>query len=117
MAKGALRESCYVYDADGNRVAKGTITSWSCDPSVNGILTSNNETDYVLGPGGEQVTDLAQDSNGTMNSPLSGVDPQGLSWCGDEDGSSGAARKSRKRPTLVVGKKANGKYQFDPVKQ
>jgi|SRR5579875_2202021 len=23
----------YIYDADGNRVAKGTITTWSCDPS------------------------------------------------------------------------------------
>jgi RHS repeat-associated protein len=57
----------YVYDADGNRVAKGTITSMSCDPSVNGIATANNETDYVLGPGGEQVTELAQDANGTMN--------------------------------------------------
>jgi RHS repeat-associated protein len=57
----------YVYDADGNRVAKGTITSWSCDPSVNGLMTANNETDYVLGLGGEQVTELAQDANGTMN--------------------------------------------------
>jgi RHS repeat-associated protein len=57
----------YVYDAEGNRVAKGTITSMSCDPSVNGLMTANNETDYVLGPGGEQVTELAQDANGTMN--------------------------------------------------
>jgi RHS repeat-associated protein len=57
----------YVYDAEGTRVAKGTITSMSCDPSVNGIATANNETDYVLGPGGEQVTELAQDANGTMN--------------------------------------------------
>jgi RHS repeat-associated protein len=57
----------YVYDAEGYRVAKGTITSMSCDPSVNGIATANNETDYVLGPGGEQVTELAQDANGTMN--------------------------------------------------
>jgi RHS repeat-associated protein len=57
----------YVYDAEGNRVAKGTITSMSCDPSVNGIATANNETDYVLGPGGEQVTEMAQDANGTMN--------------------------------------------------
>jgi RHS repeat-associated protein len=39
----------------------------SCDPSVNGIATANNETDYILGPGGEQVTELAQDANGTMN--------------------------------------------------
>ncbi len=57
----------YVYDAEGNRVAKGTITSWSCNPSVNGLTTAGNETDYVLGPGGEQVTELAQDANGSMN--------------------------------------------------
>jgi len=54
-------------DADGNRVAKGTITSMSCDTSVNGLATAGNETGYVLGPGGEQVTELAQDANGTMN--------------------------------------------------
>jgi RHS repeat-associated protein len=57
----------YVYDAEGNRVAKGTITSWSCDPSSNGLMTAGNETDYILGPGGEQVTELAQDANGSMN--------------------------------------------------
>jgi RHS repeat-associated protein len=54
-------------DAEGNRVAKGTITSWSCDPSANGLTAAANETDYVLGPGGEQVTELAQDANGSMN--------------------------------------------------
>ncbi|MEI9967762.1 MAG: RHS repeat-associated core domain-containing protein [Terracidiphilus sp.] len=57
----------YVYDAEGNRVAKGTITSMSCDPSANGFVTAGNVTDYVLGPGGEQVSELAQDANGTMN--------------------------------------------------
>jgi RHS repeat-associated protein len=57
----------YVYDAEGNRVAKGTISSWSCDPSANGLTAAANETDYVLGPGGEQVTELAQDANGSMN--------------------------------------------------
>jgi len=35
----------YIHDADGNRVAKGTITSFtSCDPTVNGFST---QTDYV----------------------------------------------------------------------
>ena len=57
----------YMYDAEGDRVAKGTITSWSCDPNVNGLSTAANETDYILGPGGEQVTELAQDANGSMN--------------------------------------------------
>ena len=27
----------YICDAEGHRVAKGTITSWSCDPSANGF--------------------------------------------------------------------------------
>ena len=57
----------YVYDAEGNRVAKGTISSWSCDPSANGLTAAGNETDYILGPGGEQVTEMAQDANGAMN--------------------------------------------------
>jgi RHS repeat-associated protein len=57
----------YVYDAEGNRVAKGAITSWSCDPSANGLEISGNETDYVLGPGGQQAAELTQDSNGSMN--------------------------------------------------
>jgi hypothetical protein len=56
----------YIYDADGNRVAKGTISSWSCDPSANGFLAANNKTDYVLGPGGQPVTELAQEADGWM---------------------------------------------------
>jgi hypothetical protein len=40
----------YLYDANGTRVAKGTITAWSCDPAVNGFQTTN---DYILGPGGD----------------------------------------------------------------
>jgi RHS repeat-associated protein len=56
----------YVYDAVGNRVAKGTITSMSCDPSANGFVAAGNVTDYVLGPGGEQVSELAQDADGSM---------------------------------------------------
>jgi RHS repeat-associated protein len=49
----------YLYDADGTRVAKGHITAWSCDPSVNGFQTTN---DYILGPGGEQVTEMGVDA-------------------------------------------------------
>jgi RHS repeat-associated protein len=77
-APGFTTMTGYVYDADGNRVAKGTITSMSCDPSVNGIATANNETDYILGPGGEQVTELAQDANGSMNWQRSYVYAGGL---------------------------------------
>ena len=40
----------YVYDSTGTRVAKGSITAWSCDPTQNGFYTTN---DYVLGPPNE----------------------------------------------------------------
>jgi hypothetical protein len=53
----------YIYDADGNRVAKGTITSMNCDPSVNGFVATAN---YVLDQAGNQMTELDTDSNGTM---------------------------------------------------
>jgi RHS repeat-associated protein len=53
----------YLYDADGARVAKGAITSWSCDPTVNGFTTTS---DYVLGPGGEQMTEMDMGANNTM---------------------------------------------------
>jgi RHS repeat-associated protein len=53
----------YIYNADGERVAKGNITSWSCDPSVNGFQTMS---DYVVGLNGEQVTEMAMDSNNNM---------------------------------------------------
>jgi hypothetical protein len=57
----------YLYDADGTRVAKGTITPspnpltqpLSYDPTANGFQFTEN---YVLGPGGEELT--MQDGNG-----------------------------------------------------
>jgi RHS repeat-associated protein len=44
----------YIYNAEGERVSKGSITSWSCDPTQNGFQATN---DYVIGPGGEQWTE------------------------------------------------------------
>src|ERR1035438_2742656 len=55
----------YLYDAGGTRVAKGSITTWSCDPSARGFKTIN---DYVLGPSGEQVTEMGMDTN--SNTPV-----------------------------------------------
>jgi RHS repeat-associated protein len=50
----------YVYDASGARVAKGTLNTWpsSCLPptSANGFTLT---TSWVLGPGGEQVTEYS----------------------------------------------------------
>jgi RHS repeat-associated protein len=43
----------YIYDAEGNRVAKGTITSMSCDPTANGFTATEN---YVLSPSGEELS-------------------------------------------------------------
>ncbi len=57
------RSSSTGRDADGTRVAKGRITAWSCDPAVNGFQTTS---DYILGPSGEQVTEMAMDANNSM---------------------------------------------------
>lgn len=45
---GSTRMTGYQYDAAGVRVAKGSITAWSCDAASNGFVASN---DYLLGPG------------------------------------------------------------------
>jgi RHS repeat-associated protein len=46
----------YLYNAEGTRVAKGVITSWSCDTSSNGFTMT---TSYILGPGNQQLAELA----------------------------------------------------------
>jgi RHS repeat-associated protein len=53
----------YIYNAEGRRVAKGNITSWSCDPGLSGFTATN---DYVLGLNGEQVTEMTVGSNNNM---------------------------------------------------
>jgi RHS repeat-associated protein len=50
----------YLYDAAGNRVAKGTITSWSCDMTTNGFVQTAG---YVVGPSGEQLTEVDANNN------------------------------------------------------
>jgi RHS repeat-associated protein len=56
----------YLYDADGNRVAKGSLTncssltSCSCDPTTNGFQFTEN---YVAGPGGEELSMLDGNNN------------------------------------------------------
>jgi RHS repeat-associated protein len=52
----------YLYDAEGRRIAKGTIATWgSCDPAVNGFQLTET---YVLGPNGEESSTLST-QNGT----------------------------------------------------
>ena len=53
----------YVYDAEGRRVAKGSIMIWSCDASTNGFEASANETDYVLDQNGHQITEMTSDGS------------------------------------------------------
>jgi RHS repeat-associated protein len=51
----------YVYDAEGNRVAKVPlpVAPTSCDPNANGILANfSGATMYMLGPGGETMTEV-----------------------------------------------------------
>jgi RHS repeat-associated protein len=66
----------YLYDANGTRVAKGAISAWSCDPAVNGFQTTN---DYILGPSGEQMTEMGMGSAASSNS-TDGVTTSGLAW-------------------------------------
>jgi RHS repeat-associated protein len=56
----------YIYDAEGRRVAKGAISTFSCDNSINGDtgLPNNGFTltnSYALGLSGEQVTETGGD--------------------------------------------------------
>jgi RHS repeat-associated protein len=53
----------YIYDADGTRVAKGSISTLSCDLSTNGFQT---QSDYILGASGEQMTEMTMDTDGSM---------------------------------------------------
>jgi len=53
----------YIYGADGARVSKGSITKWSCDPSVSGFRTKD---DYVLGLANEQVSEMSLNPNNTL---------------------------------------------------
>jgi len=50
----------YLYDANGARIAKGTITTMSCDPTANGFQITEN---YVLGPSGEELSMLDGNNN------------------------------------------------------
>jgi RHS repeat-associated protein len=59
---GTYTMTGYLYDADGTRVAKGTITNWSCDPATSGLSTTN---DYILGQGGEQMTEMTMNGDGS----------------------------------------------------
>jgi RHS repeat-associated protein len=54
--------TAYLYDADGRRVAKGSATWGSCDPSTTGN-SFQASSDFVLGLSGEQVTEVNVSNN------------------------------------------------------
>ena len=47
---GMLTMTGYVYNAEGMRVSKGSITSWSCNPATNGFSTINDYEIAVASP-------------------------------------------------------------------
>ena len=54
----------YLYDAEGRRIAKGSIQNMnSCNPATNGFQVTSA---YVLGPSGEQMTEVEQDADGDV---------------------------------------------------
>lgn len=59
----------YLYDAQGDRVAKGTINSWSCDVTQNGFQLSAS---YVTGPNGQQVTEFDGTGNWVHSNAYAG---------------------------------------------
>jgi RHS repeat-associated protein len=71
LVPGIWSMTGYLYDADGTRVAKGTITAWSCDPTLSGFTTTN---DYILGPSGEQATEMG------VGGALEGSTSSGITW-------------------------------------
>jgi RHS repeat-associated protein len=62
ITAGLFSQTQYIYDAEGNRVAEGTIADWSkgCDLTQNGFQQTKA---FVVGPSGEQMTELAVDAN------------------------------------------------------
>jgi hypothetical protein len=65
------------YDADGNRVGKGTITQMSCDLTSNGYQPTN---DYVLDLGSAQMTEVAI-SESTATWQHTNVSADGIKSC------------------------------------
>jgi RHS repeat-associated protein len=59
---GTYSMTQYIYDAEGARIAKGTITNWAagCDTTQNGFVPTNF---YVLGPSNEQLTETDGQGN------------------------------------------------------
>jgi RHS repeat-associated protein len=56
----------YLYNAEGVRIAKGSIQNMSsCDPAVNGFQPTS-EHDFILDESGNQVTEMGVNATNTM---------------------------------------------------
>jgi len=62
------RGSSATYDGGGERVAKGTVANMNACPAVQGFTSITAQ--YLLGPGGEQVTELDIGSANSANPVL-----------------------------------------------
>jgi RHS repeat-associated protein len=71
----------YIYNAEGVRVAKGTISTFSCNTTSNGFTAT---TAYLLGPSGEQMTEMTNNA-GTWQWKHTNVYAPGLSATYDAD--------------------------------
>lgn len=78
---GTTMMTQYIYDAEGHRVAKGTISSWSCDTTSNGFAAT---AVYVLDQSGNQMTEMSNNS-GTWQWAHTNVFAPGLSATYDAD--------------------------------
>lgn len=99
----------YLYDAEGRRVAKGTTSAFNCD------MSNFSETaGYVLGPTGEQMTEVDGGGNWVhtnvyvAGAPVATYDGQGLhfhlsDWLG-----------TRRVQTDITGSTQEGIYQSLP---
>jgi len=73
----------YIYDAAGLRVAKGGVTSLSCNRSTNGFTLKSQ---YLLDQGSEQVTELDGLGNWVHSNVWAGahldatIDPKGMHY-------------------------------------
>lgn len=72
----------YLYNAEGVRVAKGTISTLSCNLTSNGFAAT---TVYVFGPGGEQMTEMTTNNAGNWQWAHTNVFAPGLSATYDAD--------------------------------
>jgi len=105
----------YIYDAEGNRVAKGAITTMSCDPSANGFTT---QADYVRDQAGHQLSEFVpghyrrrlfclirlENTKGPRNPPLGG-------FCRAIFGVSGYIKDARELRAVAAEHKAAGNIQ------